>query len=445
MSEKVRSMMMKTQAITKFISELDKNTSYEGRLKIKYALASTLPDTAFMRFIENEGFPEIYDNSITRRGLKNRFSCRQRIAIKKEIEELLSPQCKRKTVLRDNLKSRYKYAFPKDQEKVLRSMLFQPSVKERQWAFSKLSASWNNWGKLFEKDVIDIFEKYKDEACATLIVKHLPTLYVYNNREELSTKVGWQRVMVAIGKDYPDVVDLSKLKTDEVIRTIVNLKLSEHCKLIEEVLYTNILREIEYIISAGEFADTGRLNASEGKFNNHKLLPKEERDIIYSEKEWGNTGKAYLTYYFGVQPPNSYYCHVRTISLRDIGGVSLALWAMGRLGMAEEIVQFSKYDMATEETLEYRNSDCQNVPVKIESWLIKVYNYILATVFGEEPLSYNEMTKQFVGQSAYDEMNQIIDGDDIQPIEVPEALSSQVKLLEEIGFVATKIDDEVPF
>ena len=122
-------MIMKTQAITKYISELDNNFNYEGKYKIKYALASTLPDTAFMKFIEDEGFPEIYDNSITRRGLKNRFSCRQRIAIRKEIEELLSPQCKRKTILRDNLKSRYKYAFPKDQEKVLRCMLLQPSVK----------------------------------------------------------------------------------------------------------------------------------------------------------------------------------------------------------------------------------------------------------------------------------------------------------------------------
>ena len=84
MSEKVRSMMMKTQTITKYIAELENNSTYEGRHKIKYALVSTLPDTAFMKFIEEEGFPEIYDNSITRRGLKNRLSCRQRIAIRLE-------------------------------------------------------------------------------------------------------------------------------------------------------------------------------------------------------------------------------------------------------------------------------------------------------------------------------------------------------------------------
>ena len=120
-------MMMRTQAITKYIAELESNSTYEGRYKIKYALASTLPDTAFMQFVEDEGFPEFYDNSITRRGLKNRFSCRQRIAIKKEIEELVSPNCKRKTFLRNNLKKRYKYAFQKDQEKVIRCMLLQPS------------------------------------------------------------------------------------------------------------------------------------------------------------------------------------------------------------------------------------------------------------------------------------------------------------------------------
>lgn len=438
---------MKTQEILKHITELENHPSYDGRYKIKYALSSTLPDTAFMKFIEDVGFPEIYDKSLTRRGLNNRFSCRQRIAIEKEIKELSSPQCKRKVALKDNLKKRFKYAFPKDQEKVLRCMLFQPSVKERQWVFSKLSASWSNWGKLFEKDVITIFEKYKDEACANLIVKCLPSSYVYDNREELAAKVGWRRVMVATGKDYPDVIDLSKLNTEEVIRTIVNLKLLEHRRLIEDVLYTNILREIEYIISAGKVADSNRVNASESKkFYDPEYVSKEDMAFLYEEKTWGYTGKGYLTYYFEFQPPrnDSHIFHVKTLSLRDIGGVGLVLWAMGRLGMAEEIIQFSKYDMATEETIEYRINDCQNVPIKIESWLFKTYNHIRANVYGEQPMSDEEMRKRYVGQSYYI-MEQFPDNEEIQPIEVPEVLSGQVKLLEEIGFVATKIDDDVPF
>lgn len=58
--------MMKTQAITKYIAELDKNTSYEGKYKIKYALASTLPDTAFLKFIEDgdrDGSVQVFPNS----------------------------------------------------------------------------------------------------------------------------------------------------------------------------------------------------------------------------------------------------------------------------------------------------------------------------------------------------------------------------------------------
>lgn len=428
---------MKTREIVKHITELKNYPSYDGRYKIKYALSSTLPDTAFMKFIEDEGFPEIYDKSLTRRGLNNRFSCRQRIAIEKEIKELSSPQCKRKVALKDNLKKRFKYAFPKDQERVLRCMLFQPSVKERQWAYSKLNAEWDKWGELFTDDIITIFERFKDSECATLIVRHLPVSYVYENKEVLASKVGWQRVIAVIGREYPETIDFSKLNSNEIVRTIVKLGLTEQRGYIEDVLYSNILREIEYIISAGEIVDNGRLAASEGKFNNHNLVPKEERDIIYSEPEWGNTGKAYLTYYFGIQPPNSYYCHVRTISLRDIGGVSLALWAMGRLGMPEEIVQFSKYDMATEETFEYNKRDCQDLPVKIENWLFKAYNYILTSRYEEQPLSDEEMRRKFVGQSS--------DNGEIQPIEVPEALSEQAKLLEEIGIVATKIEEDVPF
>ena len=126
-------------------------------------------------------------------------------------------------------------------------------------------------------------------------------------------------------------------------------------------------------------------------------------------------------------------------------GVGLALWAMGRLGMAEEIVQFSKYDITTEETLKYSISDCQNVPTKIESWLFKTYNYIRAIVYGEQPLSDEEMRKRFVGQSTGSDMKQLYDNGEIQPIVVPEVISEQVKILEGIGFVPTNIDDDVPF
>lgn len=437
---------MKTQGIVKHITELENYPSYDGRYKIKYALSSTLPDTAFMKFIEDEGFPEIYDKSLTRRGLNNRFSCRQRIAIEKEIKELSSPQCKRKVALKDNLKKRFKYAFPKDQERVLRCMLYQPSIKERQWAFSKMNAAWDKWCESFTDDVITIFERFKDSECAILIVKHLPVSYVYDNREILASKVGWQRVIATIGKNYPETIDFSKLNSNEIVRTIVKLGLTEQRGYIEDVLYGNILREIEYIISAGKCADSDRLAVSEGKFHNHHLVPIEERSNFYSEKEWGNTGKAHLTYYFGVRTPDVDFCNFgKTLSLRDIGGVSLALWAMGRLGMAEEIVQFSKYDIATEEYLEYSSRDCQTVPAKIETWLFKTYNYILTTRYGEQPLSDDEMKKRFASKYSNNNTESCPDDGTILQIEVPEALSEQVKLLEDIGFVATKIDDDVPF
>jgi hypothetical protein len=324
-------------------------------------------------------------------------------------------------------------------------MLYQPSIKERQWAYSKMNAAWDKWCELFTDDITTIFGRYKDSECATLIVRHLPASYVYENREILASKVGWQRVFAVIGKDYPETIDFSKLNSNEVVRTIVKLGLTEHRGLVENLLYSNILREIEYVISAGKCADSERLTASEGKFHNHHLVPIEERNIIYSENEWGNTGKAYLTYYFGIQQPSSHFSYGRTVSLRDIGGVSLILWAMGRLGMAEEIVQFSKYDIDWEEHLAYSIRDCHTVPSKIENWLFKAYNYIRTTRNGEQPLSDDEMVKRFVGQSLENEDGQLSDISQAKPIEVPAAVSEQVRLLEDIGFVATKIDDDVPF
>ena len=67
--------------------------------------------------------------------------------------------------------------------------------------------------------------------------------------------------------------------------------------------------------------------------------------------------------------------------------------------MAEEIIQFSKYDMATEEHFVYSIRDCQTVTGKIETWLFKAYNYILSTVYDRQPLTDDEMIVHFVAQA----------------------------------------------
>ena len=57
---------MKTQEILKHITELENHPSYDGRYKIKYALSSTLPDTAFLKFIEDgdrDGSVQVFPNS----------------------------------------------------------------------------------------------------------------------------------------------------------------------------------------------------------------------------------------------------------------------------------------------------------------------------------------------------------------------------------------------
>ena len=66
-------------------------------------------------------------------------------------------------------------------------------------------------------DIITIFERFKDSECATLIVRHLPVSYVYENKEVLASKVGWQRVIAVIGKEYPETIDFSKLNSNEKI------------------------------------------------------------------------------------------------------------------------------------------------------------------------------------------------------------------------------------
>ena len=160
-----------------------------------------------------------------------------------------------------------------------------------------------------------------------------------------------------------------------------------------------------------------RITNLDTRFILHQFDSQESRDSFYLEKEWGNTRRGHLTYYFGIRPLNDNCSYGKTLSLRDIAGVSLALWAMGRLGMAEEIIRFSKYDMVTEEHFVYSIRDCPTVPVKIEAWLFKVYNYILSTVYDGHPLTDDEMIVQFVAQGPDYSKSQPPDSSIIQPID----------------------------
>lgn len=313
---------MNPKEILQHIEELRSMFMYGGRFKAVYALVCSLPDKELMEYVETHGFSPIDMKIISRRKLEKQFLARQRSAVNRIIAQLEDPECTNLTRLREGLKSRYDHVPIAYQHRILHCMLLQNTKKERLWAFTRLCKLWD---ANFEEDVLHLFDEYREVECAHVIIRQFPAEYVYIHREELAAMAGWQWVMERLGRDYPDVLDRTKLLPKDWVRTIVHLNLNEYCSNIEDYLYKTIATTVDAML-------------------------------------WGTR----------------YYCPK---SLRDMPDVGYAVWAMGQMGMTESVLRFADYDRQLERfTISDDGSDGNAKEEYL--WLCQVYDVIAVGVLG---------------------------------------------------------------
>lgn len=97
--------------------------------------------------------------------------------------------------------------------------------------------------------------------------------------------------MRRLGKEHPELVKRELLSPDEWIRTITDLRLHQYEDEIEEHLYQTIANEARKLLNGEGWYHHGRGNE-------------------------------------------------QCLTLRDLPGVSVAVWSMGQMGMAEAILHF---------------------------------------------------------------------------------------------------------
>ena len=211
-----------------------------GSNKVVYTLAVTLPDNELLDLVEDyyfnrgvamvvgrerNGSPRysMFLGLVRRRGLEHRLAQKQNKPIEATMKELSSEGCKRKGLLREQLKTRYRLASENGKRKIVLFMLHQPTKKERQWAYSKIS---RHWEECYSEGVVQAFESGDNDA-ATAILAHFPTEYIYRHRDRLASIKGLDWVYKRIGAEHPEEVRLDRLTPTEKLRTILSLRMEE--------------------------------------------------------------------------------------------------------------------------------------------------------------------------------------------------------------------------
>lgn len=320
---------MKNSEILRHIEEIESMHNYNGRYKTTYALVCSLPDTELMQYVETHGFPDYLVKLIKRRGLEKQFITRQKSTVSRMLNLLSLHDCSKKTPLREGLKARFPFVPESYKQKILHCMLVQGTKKERLWAYTRLG--WH-WDDTFTLPIEQCYLEYREVESASLIVKNFPLYYIYQHRDELAAVAGWGYVMRRLGKEHPELVRKELLTPSEWIRTVTHLRLHQYENEIEDYLYQAISTEVE-------------------KLKNHE----------------------------------SWYIHRqgdrRFFTLRDLPGVSVAVWSMGQMGMVDAIMRFHQYDQRFEWYLP------ENIPEDKQeelfySWLNDIYNTIAVGKLG---------------------------------------------------------------
>lgn len=315
---------MKPSETVRHIEEIESMHNYNGRYKTAYALVCSLPDAELMKYVETHEFPDYLVKLIKRRGLEKQFVTRQKSTVSRMLKQLSLSDCSKKTPLREGLKARFPFVPQGNQKKILHCMLTQGTKKERLWAYTRLG--WH-WDDAFSQPLERCYIEYHEVECASLIVKNFPVDYVYQHRDDLATVAGWGYVMRRLGKEHPELVRKDLLTPSEWIRTVTDLRLHQYENEIEEYLYQTIAHEVV-------------------KLRNHE----------------------------------GWYFHrsgdLQFFTLRDLPEVSVAVWSMGQMGMADAILRFQKYDQRFEWYLPDNNPEDKQEEL-FYSWLNDIYGAIM--------------------------------------------------------------------
>ena len=192
------------------------------------------------------------------------------------------------------------------QRKILKAML-HASKQDRMWAYNRLNYSWDGF---FFEDVQDLWEQYHEKECGTVVIKHFPKEYVYDNLSALDIQGNYTNLCIKLIHHPKFQIDKERLKEDFVFYGY------------PEVEYLYILAKSKSKIEEGEATHT-LFNQMAVFINTHDTPP----------KYLGNRS-------YNLEQQIEEMC----VSTKHFDFVSGILWCMGELGLVDELIAFEEWD-----------------------------------------------------------------------------------------------------
>ena len=207
---------------------------------------------------------------------------------------------------RIKLRDRFSKQSSQIQRKILKTML-HASKQDRMWAYNRLNYSWDGF---FFEDVQDLWEQYHEKECGTVVIKHFPKEYVYDNLSALDIRGNYTNLCIKLIHHPKFQIDKKRLKEAPVFYGS------------PEVEYLYILAKSKSKIEKGE--------ATRTLFNQMAVFI----NIVNTPPQFiGNRA-----YNFERQ------IEERDVSTKHFDFVSGILWCMGELGLVDELIAFEEWD-----------------------------------------------------------------------------------------------------
>lgn len=207
---------------------------------------------------------------------------------------------------RIKLRDRFSKQSSQIQRKILKAML-HASKQDRMWAYNRLNYSWDGF---FFEDVQDLWEQYHEKECGTVVIKHFPKEYVYDNLSALDIQGNYTNLCIKLIHHPKFQIDKERLKEDFVFYGY------------PEVEYLYILAKSKSKIEKGEATRT-LFNQMAVFINTHDTPP----------KYLGNRS-------YNLEQQIEEMC----VSTKHFDFVSGILWCMGELGLVDELIAFEEWD-----------------------------------------------------------------------------------------------------
>ena len=222
------------------------------------------------------------------------------------LKDFINKKGGRVAVARIKLRDRFSKQSSQIQRKILKAML-HASKQDRMWAYNRLNYSWDGF---FFEDVQDLWEQYHEKECGTVVIKHFPKEYVYDNLSALDIQGNYTNLCIKLIHHPKFQIDKERLKEDFVFYGY------------PEVEYLYILAKSKSKIEEGEATHT-LFNQMAVFINTHDTPP----------KYLGNRS-------YNLEQQIEEMC----VSTKHFDFVSGILWCMGELGLVDELIAFEEWD-----------------------------------------------------------------------------------------------------